>query len=128
LLRTAIPNADGQAACNELADNVPAIIEMIEGKESPEVICTQLGKCNATTNAKHSNTAQHNNMHPSSLLQSVKVESGVDGCDVCKEVVVLAEGALAQNKTEQEIEDLLHELCDCEWWSLVVLTFSHLIT
>jgi hypothetical protein len=111
------------ASCNKVADNVPVLIQLLEKKLSPEEICVRIGECSGS----------NGNVHAKKIADRIapkhaKIESGVDGCDVCKEVVVLAEGALAQNKTEQEIEDLLHELCDCEWWSLVVLIFAHLIT
>jgi hypothetical protein len=84
------------------------LIQLLESELTPEEICTLIGECSASNFSKQLQTKAR---IPS---KHVEVESGVDGCDVCVEVVTLAESALAQNKTEEEIEALLHELCACE--------------
>ena len=45
------------------------------------------------------------------MAQDVTIDLGLDKCDICKEVVTLAEGALQQNKTEEEIASAVNSLC-----------------
>jgi uncharacterized RmlC-like cupin family protein len=43
-----------------------------------------------------------------------------DSCEMCETVVTMAEGALAQNNTEQEIETVLRVVCGCESYLLLL--------
>jgi saposin len=83
-------NSSFAPICEGIAGNIPAIIQMLENKYTPDEVCAMVGMCNST---------------------STRVNVAIDKCDVCEEIVGLAEGALAQNKTEEEIETLLNEMC-----------------
>jgi len=94
------PLAEFAPICEQIAGNVPLLVQLIESQLPPEKICTLLKVC----------TSAQEHVTPT-VSESIAADLGIDGCDICKEVVTLAEAALQQNKTETEIETLVTELC-----------------
>ncbi len=81
--------------CNEIAANIPLLINLLEQKLSPDEICSLLKFCDSSKRVP---------------VVSVEAQSVVS-CLVCKEIVTLVENKLASNATETEIEDGLQKLC-----------------
>eukprot|EP01105_Mastigella_eilhardi_P001689 TRINITY_DN11_c0_g1_i1.p1 TRINITY_DN11_c0_g1~~TRINITY_DN11_c0_g1_i1.p1 ORF type:complete len:384 (-),score=122.32 TRINITY_DN11_c0_g1_i1:93-1244(-) len=83
---------DLQFVCDNIVEEIPAIIAAVENKETPDTICKQLGLCQS---------------------QKVVPQTPTDTlvCEGCKFAVGAIEGWVESNKTVSEIEDLLDELC-----------------
>ncbi len=82
------------------------MIQLLESQLPADRICQLLGICTTT---KETLDILNSHKKPAQDL-----DFGIDKCSVCTEVVTLAEGALKQNKTEQEIENVVNQLCASE--------------
>jgi saposin len=80
-----------QSPCQELINQyLPELIELLESKETPEVVCQQISLCTASVGCG---------------------VSGSVGCGFCKEVVQFVDKILADNRTVERIEEVLSDVC-----------------
>eukprot|EP01028_Stygiella_incarcerata_P007825 TRINITY_DN327_c0_g1_i2.p1 TRINITY_DN327_c0_g1~~TRINITY_DN327_c0_g1_i2.p1 ORF type:complete len:731 (-),score=181.72 TRINITY_DN327_c0_g1_i2:237-2429(-) len=80
-----------QSPCQELINQyLPELIQLLESKETPEVICQQISLCTSSVECK--------------------VGSSV-GCAFCKELVEFVDKVLADNRTVERIEEVLSDVC-----------------
>jgi saposin len=93
------------AKCQEIADQVPSVIQQIENGATPQVVCQTLGLCSSKANPRldiHRKKVQAN-------LAKAKTK-GAD-CSICVFAVGQIEDYIASNATETEIMNALNQAC-----------------
>jgi hypothetical protein len=89
-----------QATCNELAANVPTIIQLLENKVTPDAICALLGVCTSS---------------PSSSKKAPKHSPAIVGdCSVCTDVVTTVQYSLSANVSVPDIVAIVDAMCNDE--------------
>lgn len=88
------PGAFKQECHNFIAQEGQALIQLLLQKETPSVICSQLGLCSS-----------------SKLIKPIKPAQSGQYCTICEFVVQAAEGYIQSNSTLKEIETLLDSVC-----------------
>ncbi|KAN0043425.1 hypothetical protein ACTA71_011081 [Dictyostelium dimigraforme] len=97
-----------QTICNDLiGNNIDSIIKSFENKETPTIICDQLGLCLESSSESE---LESEIQDPSSSSSSSSVPSV--GCLVCELIVGKVEGYIEANQTQSEIEYFLDQDCD----------------
>jgi len=100
-----LPSPYNQACIQGIADDGPLIIQQILNFENPHVVCAQLTLCNSSSIGKSKQVPKQ-----SKVKVVPKVQTRDVPCDTCVYVVKAIESFVAQNSTEQEIEDYLTQV------------------
>lgn len=91
--------------CNSfVATYAPQIISWAEKKETPQVICQQIGACTTARKLVRANAVKQ-------LQRSDKRSEEQGVCQVCELVVTYVEQLISQNNTVNEIEQKVDAMC-----------------
>jgi saposin len=94
------------AKCQEIAAQVPAVVQQIENGATPKVVCQTLGLC--SSNKASPRLDIHRKKLQSNLAK--KVKGGAD-CSICVFAVGQIEDYIASNATETQIMNDLNQAC-----------------
>ncbi|KAN0034356.1 hypothetical protein ACTFIV_000859 [Dictyostelium citrinum] len=104
-----------QTICNDLiGNNIDTIIKSFENKETPTIICDEIGLC-LESSSSESNFEMIKEPLSSSLSASSSSSSSDHppvGCLVCEFIVQKVEKYIEANETQSEIEYFLDQDCN----------------
>jgi len=83
-----LPPNFAQSCDQFVMQGIPQVVEYIEKYETPQVVCTQMGLCS-----------------------SKKIQATGQICSYCESAVSTVDEYLAQNQTQQYIEQQIDQLC-----------------